>query len=339
MKQIKIIALTAAFVATVGLISASTLSFADPQDDAAFTCASAVNVMDCIKQTGTGTVTEANVTSVPINSQALGFTGPLSVGIRYDNYLAWIMDVGYSQEFYNSAAAFKLSAGLNERRANVTLGYSITPKQQIKLTYEYLAQNLPFDYASGTVNQWVNQNALGGSYRYVLDNGIVRAFELYGDYTKASSKDLSDVEMYTDNVLTQINYRRIAGGTQIDTGGSVTLTPFKGTILKVGAGYSSLSFDTKWEDNDASAVLAYNAELSQLLTPKTLVSAGIGTTASGSTYTTKVSQILPWSLEGALIGQYTATTNDIPGSTAVTASLSYPAPKTYTNVFATGMGL
>ena len=295
--------------------------------------------MDCIKQTGTGVpVQQSSATAVPINSQALGFTGPVSVGLRYDNYLAWILDVGYAQSFYNAAAAFKLSAGLNERRANVTLGYSITPKQQIKLTYEYLAQNLPFDYASGTVNEWVNQNAMGGAYRYLLDNGIVRALEVYGNYTKANSKELNEVEMYTDNVLTQIDYRRIAGGTQQNAGAAVTLTPAKGTIIKVGAGYSSLSFDTKWEDNEANAVLAYNAEVSQLLTPTVLVSGGIGNTASGSTYTAKVSKILPWSLEASLIGQYMSATNDMPGGTSVTAGLSYPAPKTYTNMFSEGVG-
>ena len=329
--------LVAAAVAA-GLIF--THSWADPQDDAAFTCASAVNVMDCIKQTGTGVnapLQEGGITSIPINSQALGFTGPVTVGLRYDNYLAWILDVGYAQAYKNTAAAFKLSAGLNERRANVTLGYAITPKQQIKLTYEYLAQNLPFDYAAGTVNQWVNQNALGGAYQYMLNYGILSALEVSANYTKAQSKELSTVDMYTDNVLTQLDYRRIAGGTQENVMGGVTLTPFQGTILKVGAGYSSLSFDTKWESNEANAVLAYNVDLSQLLTPTLMVGAGVGTTAAGSTYTAKVSKILPWSLEAALIGQYTATTSDIPSATTMTASLSYPAPKTYTNAFSQGL--
>lgn len=332
-------ALATAFLVAGGLLLAPTFSRAqDAQDDAAFTCASAVNVMDCIQQTGTGAPKAADITAVPVNSQALGFTGPITAGIRYDNYLAWILDVGYAQEFYNSAAAFKLSAGLNERRANVTLGYAISPKQQIKLTYEYLAQNLPFDYASGQVNEWVSQNAFGGAYRYLLDNGIVRALEVYGTYTKAASKELSDVEMYTDDVLTAINYRRIAGGTEMTAGTIVTITPFKNTIVKLGGGYSTLSFDTKWEDSAATSAIAYSAELSHLLTPTTLISTGIGNTASGRTHTARVSQILPWNLEASLMGQYTATTNDIPSSTSVTAQLSYPAPKTYTNMFADGIG-
>ncbi len=327
-----------------GLFLSSPAIFAadNPQDDAAFTCSSAVNVMDCIKQTGTGAPAPTqplDVTALPINSGLLGFTGPVSVGIRYDNYLAWILDFGYVQSFLdnNAAAALKLSAGLNERRANVSLGYAITPKQQIKLTYEYLTQNLPFDFASGKVDEWVNQNALGASYRYIIGHNILKNIELYGTYTKASSKELTEKEMYVNNLLTQINYRRIAGGTEMTAGGNVTLTPLKGTILKVGAGYSSLSFDTKWQDKEATAALVYNAELAHLLTPTTLVSTGIGNTASGRTHTAKVSQILPWSLEASLIGQYVATTNDIPGSTSVSASLSYPAPKTYENMITAGL--
>jgi hypothetical protein len=331
---------------TAGLCLSLSSFAEDPQDDAAFTCASAVNVMDCIKQTGAGVnapIQESNL-STSANSiiqgsanQALKLSGPLSAAIRYDNYLAWIMDVGYAQEFYNAAAAFKLSAGLNELRANVTLGYSITPKQQIKLTYEYLSQNLPFDYASGKVNEWVNQNAFGAAYRYMLDFGILRALEVYGTYTKASNKELSEVEMYTDNLLTQINYRRIAGGTETVGGANITLTPFKSTVVKVGGGYSTLNFDTKWENSTDTTALVYNAEISHLLTPKTMITTGIGNTASGRTHTAKFSQILPWDLEASVLGQYTATTNDIPKSIGVGAALSYPAPKTYTNVFAGGL--
>ncbi len=54
-----------------GLLFAYSCSLADDiQNDAAFTCASAVNVMDCISQTGTGAVRQSDVTSIPINSQA-----------------------------------------------------------------------------------------------------------------------------------------------------------------------------------------------------------------------------------------------------------------------------
>lgn len=325
--------LVSAFLLGGGLLLAPQVGHAaDPQDDAAFTCASAINVMDCIRQTSSqAPLQPASITSLPVNSQVLGFSGPVTVGLRYDNYLAWIMDVGYAQSFYDAAAAIKLSAGLNERRANVSLGYAITPRQQIKLTYEYLAQNLPFDYASGKVNEWVNQNAFGGAYRYIIGQNILQSVELYGAYTKAASKELSEVEMYTDNILTQINQRRIAGGTEKTVGTAVTLTPFKSTIVKLGGGYSTLGFDTQWEKDQPNAVVAYNAEITQLLTPTTLISTGIGNTASGQAYTARASQILPWSLEAALIGQYSAETSGIPGSSSVTASLSYPAPKTYQN--------
>lgn len=329
----------------VGILMAVNLFFfnsstlaGDIQNDAAFTCASAVNALDCISKSRPGATQASSLTSIPINTQALGFTGPINVSLRYDNYLAWILDVGYAQSFYDAVAAFKLSAGLNERRANLTLGYSLTPRQQIKLTYEYLTQNLPFDFASGTVNQWVNQNAFGGSYRYMLDHGIVQALELYGNYSKANSKTLSDLEISVDNELTAINQRRIAGGTQQNYGAAATFTPFANTIIKIGGGYSSLGMKTQWSDFETETTMAYNADISHLLTPTTLVSTGIGNTAAGRTYTGKVSKILPWSLEASLTGKYMATTNDIPGSTSLTAGLSYPAPKTYNNKFNQGVG-
>ncbi len=322
-----------------GLLFTSTAGFADDiQNDAAFTCASAVNVLDCISRTRPGATKQAEITSVPLNSQTLGFTGPVSLGFRYDNYLAWIMDVGYAQSFYDTAVAFKLSAGLNERRANVTLGYSITPKQQIKLTYEYLAQNLPYDFASGKVNEWVNQHAFGAAYRYILDNGIVRALEVYGNYIQANSKELSDLEKSVDNNLADINQRRIAGTMQQNYGAAVTVTPFNGSLFKIGGGFSTLKLNTKWSDSQTQTAIVYNTDVSHLLTPTTLVSTGIGNTTAGRTYTGKVSKVLPWSLEGSLMGQYMATTNDIPGSASLTASLSYPAPKTYAGTFSKSIG-
>ena len=164
-------------------------------DDAAFTCSSAINVMDCINQTQSPSVQQQSVgnlkTAIPVSNQTFGFTGPVSFNVRYDQDLSWILDAGYAQSFGNRAAvALKASAGQNELRGNGTIGFALSPKQQIKFTYEYLTQNLPFDYAAGTVNEWVSQNAYGAAYRYMLGNSILQGVELSGSYTKANSKDL-----------------------------------------------------------------------------------------------------------------------------------------------------
>lgn len=310
-------------------------------DDAAFTCASAINVMDCIKQTQDPSVKQSDPSNLKsaasFSNQTFGLTGPVTFNVRYDSDLSWILDAGYAQKLGDrAAAALKVSAGLNEYRGNGTLGFNITPKQQIKITYEYLTQNLPFDYTSGTINQWVSQNAYGAAYRYLVsNNSILQAVELSGSYTQANSKDLSEVWMYDGSGnVDQIVERRIAGGQKKDGLVSAILTPFKRTLIKIGAGYSSSSFDTQWVDNQANSTIAYDVEASQLITPKTMVSASVNNDSTNSAQTVKISQILPGHLEGNISGQYNVSHVDgIASNANVSAGISYPAPKTYSNMF------
>ena len=283
---------------------------ANATDDAFISCGNTANVMDCINQTQNPNVRSANLSasSLPLNSQTFGLTGPVSLNVRYDSDLKWIIDGAYAEQFGEYAAgALKVSAGPNEYRGNGTIGFNITPKQRIKLTYEYLMQNLPFDYTAGTINEWVSQNAYGAAYRYLLGNSILQSLELSGSYTKANSKELKDVYVYDPNGnVTDVDYRRIAGGQQTTGMASVVLTPMKNTLLKVGAGYSASIFDTQWASNQATSTIAYNVEASHLVTPKTLVSASVNNTATNQAHTVKISQILPGNLEGNVTGNMSA---------------------------------
>ena len=69
-----------------------------------------------------------------------------------------------------------------------TLGYRHKEKHQFKLTYEYLNQNLPYDFETGTINSRVDQHAFGGAYQYLLQRGVIHSFELSGIYTQANTK-------------------------------------------------------------------------------------------------------------------------------------------------------
>ena len=163
---------------TVGALLANPLaSFAASQADAdavALSCASAVDVMGCIRETqGYGTLQTQSAASAgnmakdmatqqatsAINGAANQLFGPVQIGLRYDTDLSWIADLGYSHQIGNFAGALKASIGPNEYRGNATLGYALTKNQQVKLTYEYLRQNLPFEFTSGNVNQWVSQQS------------------------------------------------------------------------------------------------------------------------------------------------------------------------------------
>ncbi len=325
--------IVATLALSLGLIAQPTWAAApngELQNDAQFTCASAIDLMECIQRTNSSaTATQpADIKNMSINTSSLNISSPLTAGVRYDNDLGWILDAAYAQAFYNAAVGLKMSVGPNEHRANVTLGTALTDKQQIKLTYEYLSQNLPFDFVTGAVNEWVSQNAFGAAYRYLFNYKLLHSFDLSGTYIKANSKKLSQVDMGEDE-LSDVNKRHIAGGEERTVMGSLTLTPFTHTSLKIGAGYSQIAYNTLYEDNQKNTTLAYTADLSQLLTSTTKITASINNTAASRNHSAKISQILPGSLEASVSGQYAVGAGELADSSSLTASLSYPAPKNY----------
>lgn len=314
-----------AFVLIFSLFSTFALADDNDNDDTqtgSFACADASNVMDCIEKTKQ--VTPAPVTELPsINTQQLGLAGPVSLGVRYDNVLGWIPELTYSQIFYDNGLFLQLNYGANEQRANITLGHQFNPHQQIKLTYEYLAQNLPFDFASGSVNEWVNQNAFGAAYRYLFTNQILRSIELNGYYIHANNKDLSEVIYYQNNDA-YLNLRHIAGGAEETVTTSITLSPLRQVLLSLGGGYSHLVYDTTYEDNQNTTTLAYNAGLDFLISSRTKLSAGIVNSAAETDSSIKFSQILPAHIEAAVTGQYSQGQAGQPNSSSVTLAFAYP---------------
>ncbi len=350
-------------VTVSALLVNSVPSFAASQADAdaiALSCASAINVMACIQETQGSPVQQQSGSNVvgmaksmatqqatqAVTGVANSLSGPVSIGIRYDSDLSWIADLGYSHQIGNFAAALKASVGMNELRGNATVGYALTSNQQVKLTYEYLRQNLPFEFTAGNVNEWVSQQALGASYRYVFNKSWLQSLEVYGTYAKANSKELSDAYINDANGdLDTINQRRIAGGTEKNAGANVTFLPFKTTSVKVGAGYSSLSFDHKdgytatgGSGSQNNSTIAYNAEINHIIGDKTMISTSVSNTASARSHTAKVSQILPGNLEASVVGQYNFSHTTMADNGSVTANLSYPAPKSYSAAFASSLG-
>src|SRR5690606_28708611 len=135
----------------------------------------------------------------PLFNQNMALYGPLSLGIRYDFDLGWIPQIEYTQTFYDNGMHVLLDYNTNETRANLTLGHAFSSNQQVKLTYEYLAQNLPFDFESGETHEWVNQNAFGAAYQYLFPGEVFRGFDISGYYIAANNKDLPDVIYYQNN--------------------------------------------------------------------------------------------------------------------------------------------
>lgn len=296
-------------------------------------CQMTPNPDECLRKlTGQqGTPVSFNPANYPLTSDMLGLSGPVSFMLRYDADLALILGADYVQMFTeNFGVSGKFSLGAKERRANVTAGWAFSENQRVKLTYEYLAQNLNFNFASGATQEWVDQHALGGAYQYLIRNEILHSFEISGYTVRANSKDLSDVVFNQIGNVYDVNYRRIAGGTENTFEAALNLLPMRDTSLTVGAGYSSLSYDTQYETSPSNSGLAYRVELTHILTPTFKVNGGINATASGREHTLSVSHILSKRLEVSLKGQYVAGAAGLPDSKSVAVNFTYPAPQQYT---------
>lgn len=288
-----------------------------------FSCAGAINVMDCIEKSPPPAPEPELPEAVPINTQQFGFGGPFSAGVRYDTDLGWIPEISYTQMFFDNGIHVELGYGAKEQRANVTLGHAFHSHQQIKVTYEYLAQNLPFDFASGTVNEWVSQNAFGAAYRYLF-NQALHSIDLNGYYIHANNKNnLADVTFYQNNDA-YLNLRRIAGGTEETVTAGITLAPHPQWLIHVGGGYSHLVYDTEYESNQDTTTIAYNAGLDLLITPYTKLSTDVANSAAETDGRFKISQIFPAHIEAAVTGQYSQGQAGQPNSSSITLGLAYP---------------
>ncbi len=320
------IVLTAAFVSVPG-----PLSWGDT-DPYLFSrtnqtnCAMAPNPKECERQQQAQYWSSTNAVDYLSNRNSVSY-GPFGATVRYDNDLSWIYGLSYLQMLHDMfGVALKSSVGANESRANVTVGMGITEKQQIKATYEYLRQNLPFDFFSGTTNNWVFQNSIGGAYQYLLRNRIIHSLELSGHYIQANSKDLPDITFYqADDPY--FNIRRIAGGKEKTVLATVNFMPFGNTALALGGGYSEVNYNTLYTNPDNST-LAYKAEIAHVPFPTVKLSAGVNNNASNTDSNVTVSKILK-NFELAVTGGYSKGRGGVLDSTNVMLGVKYPAPKKY----------
>ncbi|MCE2927468.1 MAG: hypothetical protein LW823_07505 [Rickettsiales bacterium] len=86
--------------------------------------------------------------------------GPVSVGGRYDSTLGAIAEARYSRLIDNNWAVGLIGeAGAKNNRINATLGHQFSESAQVKVTGEYLSQELPFYFDSGRIDERVGQQS------------------------------------------------------------------------------------------------------------------------------------------------------------------------------------
>lgn len=323
-RLLAISALVSVFLSVPSFLSWGNTNSYNPSSFQSVDCSLSPNPLECEQQKQSWMASDP----VAYLSGKSYTNGPISAGIKYDNELGWILGLGVVQMIDgNMGVALKMGLGANEIRGNLTGGWAFTDNQQLKITYEYLRQNLPFDFATGTVNSWVYQNGIGGAYQYLLRSRILHSLELSGHYIASANQNYDSILFYEGNTP-YINIRRIAGGKEKTVQAVANFSPFYNTILALGGGYSTVNYDTKYENGQDVSTVAYKAELSHLLRPTIKLSAAVNNNASNTDSNLKVSKIVK-NVELALTGEYSQGRGNIQDSKTIMLGVNYPAPKVY----------
>ncbi len=180
-------------------------------------------------------------------------TKGVSTSVQQDSML---LVVGQLKSFYTlgeeQAVALELDGGPRVFRGNGTYAYALNDNNRVKLTGEYLREDLDFEFYTGDTRQWVQQDAIGAAYEYLLGDGegIFKNIDIDSHYSHAQSKDLSTKTIEYPDGSTLTDYRRIAGGNDLNANMEVGMELWADGIVTLGPDYDRVRYDTEYEYQD-----------------------------------------------------------------------------------------
>lgn len=141
----------------------------------------------------------------------------------------------------SSAASLILQGGEDNFRANGTIGAYFTDQQRIKASYDFMHERIAFRFATGKSRKWINQQAGGIQYDYLLDGCFLKEINISGFYSNAESKNVGDFQVAPGLVLE----RHIAGSNYWNINAGVTTSPWENGFLGIEVNYGQLKYERK----------------------------------------------------------------------------------------------
>jgi hypothetical protein len=149
-----------------------------------------------------------------------------------------------------SAYSFGAEGGIHNGRLNGTVGWNIINVHYIKLSAEYLWQDVRFPFFDGTQYKWVNQGALGGMYKldfdpcsvwhptfnlnaYLASASAVRMNTKFGTYSAAGVPTFYTLQ------------RAIVGSKSSGFSPGFSLQPWHGGTVGIDANYDNVRYENK----------------------------------------------------------------------------------------------
>lgn len=271
-------------------------------------------------------------TSASASNQPTTFLGPTLKG-------------GYTSTMNDYTAYSVLAeAGVKNFRAGGTLGWKLEQNQYLKVSAEYLWQNIKYNFLSGDTEQWVQQGALGAGYLYEFNEYCYQPhLDVNAYLSHAPSKTLGNrfgfVSTGPGATSSFLDHRRIAGSNAAGIVPAVSIAPWNGSRAGLGLNYDNVRYDKKYAPNEDAKGLGGTFTFKQLVATDVELGLSAAVRQPFNNYAADVAFAnVPffgkWVLD--VDGEYTAGKNTLPNTWNIGLSANYAldqrcqaAPVTY----------
>lgn len=178
------------------------------------------------------------IAALPDNSNPNNFIGPSG-------------RIGISQVI-SPFAAYAIQGEMGNRinRLNGTLNFLIADNQRLKLSGEYLNENLTYGFSFGNTSQWNPQAAFGLNYvfdlgKYLFDYDPSIGFDAYISHSQSKNLRINR-GTYTNAVGVAVPYvdkTRIAGSTAVSVSPGIYIHPWAGARTGIELNYDNVQYN------------------------------------------------------------------------------------------------
>ncbi len=200
--------------------------------------------------------------SAAINAaQADNTTTTLMSPVLQGNYTGW----------FAPTAAYNVlgEVGVNNYRLNLTAGTLLNDQNRIKLSAEYLRQNIKYQFLSGTTQQWLQQYAVGGGYQYGVCDDFKCFVGLNAYASHAPSKSLNPRDVIINVAGTPTPFfdnRHIAGSNAYNISPGIGFNVWQGGTLGLNLNYDNVRYNQIYSSDQIVSGFGGTIRLNQALT-------------------------------------------------------------------------
>ncbi|MBA2651108.1 MAG: hypothetical protein H0U73_02380 [Tatlockia sp.] len=213
----------------------------------------------------------------------------------------------------------------------VIIGWRIQDNQALKISGEYLRQDIIYSFFSGNSREWVQQGAIGAHYQYGLYQfRFLPEFNLKAGYSHAPSKNL---DPFRGSAITSsgliienfLNDRRIAGSDAGYVSPGVSVQPWYAARVGVELNYDNVEYDRIFGFGQHAKGLGGTANFTQRLGENTNFGCSVGVRDPFNAYQANIAYTLPnkpnWSV--GVGANYVDGKHYLPNTYNVGISVSY----------------